>query len=71
MSLYDSQKGSPLDVATQRGRTDVLQMMEEAIRCKESILCDTFNLINCVYVRLWYRFQSLFVDLLCSCCSYL
>ena len=45
MSLYDSQKRSPLDVAKQHGRIDVVQMMEEAIKCKENILCDTFNLI--------------------------
>ena len=51
MSLYDSQNGSPLDVAKQRGHIDVAQMMEEAIRCKENILCDTFNLICLCEVR--------------------
>ena len=45
ISLYDSQNGSPLDVAKQCGHLDVVQMMEEAIRCKENSLCDTFNLI--------------------------
>ena len=45
MSLYDSQRGSPLDVAKQHGHVDVVQMMEQAIRCKENILCNTFNLI--------------------------
>ena len=45
MSLYDSQYGSPLDLAKQHGHIDVVQMMEEALGCKENILCDTFNLI--------------------------
>ena len=54
MSLYDSQNVSPLDVAKQGGHIDVVQMIEEAKRCKENILCDTFNLI--FYVMSEYRF---------------
>ena len=35
MSLWESKReGSPLEIAKQRGRSDVVEMMEAAIRCK-------------------------------------
>ena len=36
MSLWDSQRGiSPLEADKQFGHSDVVEMMEEAIRCKQ------------------------------------
>ena len=34
MSLWDSKYGSPLEIAKHHGYSDVVEMMEEAIRCK-------------------------------------
>ena len=35
MSLWDSKSdGSPLEIAKKEGDSDVVEMMEEAIRCK-------------------------------------
>ena len=63
MSLYDSQNGSPLDIAKRNGCIRVAEMIEDAIRCKGNVLCETFSL-TLFLCDVNYRFEYIFVRFL-------